>query len=149
MRLAAGACRAYAHIERTVGKDPVAPLSHGGPDSFAVTDMDEKEYEHELFGPVIFSYTDAQAVEDGVLFDVTPYTLNRVNRVTNAVYEWLGGSDDQEQFAAKYRELEDQAIRAFDKSKDKELVEFSYKGRRVWMMDNETGGRTIMFPEDY
>lgn len=130
----------------------MAPLSHDGPDSFAVSDMDEKErkgYERELFGPVIFSYTDAQALEDGVLFDVTPYTLHRVNMVTSAVYEWLGGSDDQDQFAAKYRELEDQAVRALDKSKDKELVEFTYRGKTLWMMDNETGARTIMFPEDY
>ena len=112
-------------------------------------DKERKEYEHELFGNVIFSYTDAQALEDGVLFDVTPYTVDRVNRVTSAVYALLDGFEKPDEVPTQYRELEDQALRALSQSKDKELVEFSYKGRTLWMMDNETGQRTIMFPEDY
>ena len=45
--------------------------------------------------------------------------------------------------------MEYEAVRAFDKSKEKELVEFTYRGKRFWMMDSETGARMIMFPEDY
>ncbi len=112
-------------------------------------DKERKEFEHELFGPVIFEYTDKQALEDGVLFDVTPYTHDRVNRVTAAIYAWLDGYEKQDELPGKYLDLEEAALSALQRGKDKELVEFSYKGRRVWMMDNETGQRTIMFPEDY
>jgi hypothetical protein len=72
-----------------------------------------------------------------------------VNRITASVYGWLGGDDKAEDFAPKYRELEDAARQALAKSHDNELTEFNYKGQRFWFMDNETGGKTIMFPEDY
>ena len=111
--------------------------------------MDEKEYEHELFGNVIFSYTDAEALQDGVLFGVEEYSRHKVNRVTANVYTWLGGFINEEGFPQQYRELEDVAIEALHESKDKDLVEFQYKGKRFWFMDNEVGGKTIMFPEDY
>ncbi|MFH1690587.1 MAG: DUF6573 family protein [Candidatus Eisenbacteria bacterium] len=35
------------------------------------TNIDEDEYEHPIFGKVIDRYTRAQAIEDGVLIDVT------------------------------------------------------------------------------
>ncbi len=111
--------------------------------------MDEKEYEHEPFGNVIFSYTDREAIEDGVLYDVSHLTQHGVNRVTNSVYGWLGALEKPDDLAKEYRDLEGAARKAFDAAKDKELVEFQYKSQRFWMMDNETGGRTIMFPEDY
>ncbi len=112
-------------------------------------EKERREYEHELFGNVIFSYTDAQAVEDGVLFDVTPYTVDKVNRVTASVYALLDGFDKPGEVPKLYREMEDHALRALSQSKDKELVEFTYRDKTLWLMDNETGGRTIMFPEDY
>lgn len=112
-------------------------------------DDNSKEFEDELFGPVIFSYTDAEALKDGVLFDVTPYTRDKVNRVTASVYVLLEGFEYKEEFPNKYRDLEDTALSALNRSEDKELVEFQYKGNKLWLMDNETGGKTIMFPEDY
>ena len=110
---------------------------------------DPQDYIRELFGDVIFSYTDQQALEDGVLYDVAPLSRHGVNRVTNSVYAFLGGFDRPDDLAAQYRDLEEVAKSAFERSADKELVEFRYKDQRFWMMDNETGARTIMFPEDY
>lgn len=110
---------------------------------------DDRDFEKELFGPVIFSYTDSQAVEDDVLVDVSRLTKDRVNRITASVYGFLGGDDKADDFAAKYRDLEDAAQKALARSKDNELTEFHYKGQRFWFMDNEVGGKTIMFPEDY
>lgn len=112
-------------------------------------DKNREDFAHDLFGPVIFSYTDVEAVEDGVLFDVAKYTKRNTNRVTASVYGWLGGNEKDENFEPRYRGLEDAAHNAFVKSKDKELVEFNYNDQRFWFMDNETGGKTIMFPEDY
>lgn len=114
-----------------------------------MNDKERKEYDDELFGPIIFSYTDKQAIEDGVLVDVSRFAKGGVNRITASVYEFLGGDREAKDFAPKYRELEDVARAALVKSKDNELTEFSYKGQRFWFMDNETGGKTIMFPEDY
>lgn len=134
-----------------VGKGPAQSLSDEGAESFCglVDEKQRKDFEHELFGPVIFSYTDAQAIEDGVLYDVSHLTQHCVNRVTNAVYGFLGGFEENADVALGYRDLENTARAAFDKMKDKTLVEFDYKGKRFWMMDNETGARTIMFPEEY
>jgi hypothetical protein len=36
-----------------------------------------------------------------------------------------------------------------NRSKDKEFVEFVYRGKLFFMVDNETGYRTLVFPEDY
>jgi len=84
-----------------------------------------------------------------VLHEVSSLSMHGVNRVTNSVYAFLGGFNQPDDLAAQYRDLEGAARSAFDKSRDKEFVEFCYRGRRLWMMDNETGARTIMFPEDY
>ncbi len=110
---------------------------------------DKRDLENELFGPVIFSYTDREALDDGVLVNVSGLTKAGVNRITASVYGFLGGDDKADDFAAKYRDLEDTARKASEKSKDNEFTEFNYKGQRFWFMDNEIGGKTIMFPEDY
>ncbi|MBI3412999.1 MAG: hypothetical protein HY051_02895 [Candidatus Aenigmarchaeota archaeon] len=114
-----------------------------------MNDKERKDYEAELFGNVIFSYTDEMALADGVLHDVAKLSRHDVNRVTSAVYAFLGGLENDADISKPYRELEDSARAAYNRAKDKDLVEFTYKGNRFWMMDNETGGRTIMFPEDY
>jgi len=108
-----------------------------------------RDYEDELFGPVIFSYTDQQALEDGVLVDVSHLSHHGVNRITRSLYGWLGGFDRSDEFKSEYRDLEDMAKTALGKSTDKEFLEFSYKGKRFFFCDNETGYKTIMFPEDY
>ena len=114
-----------------------------------MSDDKNKEFNDELFGPVIFSYTDREALDDGVLVDVSRLTKGGVNRITASVYGFLGGDNKADDFAPKYRELEDAARDALAKSKDKDLAEFNYKCQRFWFMDNEVGGKTIMFPEDY
>ena len=114
-----------------------------------MTEKEPGDYMRDLFGDVIFSYTDQQALEDGVLYNVSSLSMHGINRVTNSVYAFLGGFDQSDDLAAQYRDLEDAAKSAFERSADKELVEFRYRDQRFWMMDNETGARTIMFPEDY
>ena len=44
---------------------------------------------HELFGEPISTYTDAEAVDDGVLV-----SINQRDRVTCAVWEWLNSTVD-------------------------------------------------------
>ena len=110
---------------------------------------DKRDFEDELFGPVIFSYTDQQALEDGVLVDVSRLSKYGVNRITRALYGWLGGFERPDDFATEYRGLEDAARSALDRSKDKEFLEFTYKDARFFLAENETGYKTLMFPEDY
>ncbi len=65
-----------------------------------MNDNNRKGYEDDLFGPVIFSYTDKQAVEDGVLVDVSRLTKGGVNRITASVYAFLEGQRFPQQSAA-------------------------------------------------
>jgi hypothetical protein len=110
---------------------------------------DKGDFEDELFGPVIFSYTDRQALDDGVLVDVSRLSKHGINRITRALYGWLGGFEKPGDFATEYRGLEDAAKVALDRSEDKEFLEFTYKDAKFFLAQNETGYRTLMFPEDY
>jgi len=98
---------------------------------------------------VISRYTDAQALEDGVLVAVD---FAPVNRVTRAVFD---------HFARPMN-----ALRAtggiIDISPVRKAVEAmlavepddgwrsrTYEGKDLWLIPNEVKGLTLMFPEDY
>lgn len=110
-----------------------------------------EEYDElgNLFGPDISRFTDSEALENGIIFNIREYSKHGVNRITESVYTWLGGFINEEEFPNRYRELEDAAMEAYYETGDKELVSFQYKGQRFWMMNNEVDGKTIMFPDDY
>lgn len=100
---------------------------------------------------VISTYTDAQALDDGVLVDVRgvlPAAWN-VNRATRALWsaytETIGGVMTnitrfvQAMKAAWSNAREDDGWR----------IGTAPDGQTVWFVPNEVGGMTAMFPEDY
>ncbi len=120
------------------------------------------EYPNPFDGvKVISTYTDGQAVEDGLLVAVAAK-----DRVTRAVWEYLCSrvpldNVSSDQIDAKRHDhalftsgrmigqnaLE--ARRVYDQNIDGGIFVLIEQGRKFWIMPNELGGLTLMFPEDY
>jgi hypothetical protein len=99
---------------------------------------------------VIFSYTDMEALMDGVLVSVK---MPPVNRVTRAVFddfaEDLGGPNNPGmQWDLGPLHCAITAILAARADSDG-WRSGSYQGKKLWLVPNEVGGLTLMFPEDY
>ncbi len=100
---------------------------------------------------IIASYTDAEALEDGVLvaFDASP-----VNRVTRAVFDHftqpLGTREIGGPPVIDLNPLQwaIEATVAWKPDKDGWRCG-SYEGMELWLVPNEVNGLTLMFPEDY
>src|SRR5713226_3237004 len=99
---------------------------------------------------IIASYTDAEALEDGVLvaMDALP-----VNRVTRAVFDHLTrplGSSPPTGVVIDITPLRKaiQAMLAVEADADGWRVG-AYAGKELWVVPNEVNGLTLMFPEDY
>ena len=102
----------------------------------------------DLFGPPIYTYTDTQAVEDGVLVPVAGE--DGVNRVTRAVFahfaQPMGNPSSK---VLDVTPLMD-AIRAMlTIEPEKGWRIGTYQGKKLWLIPNEVKGLTLMFPEDY
>jgi hypothetical protein len=100
---------------------------------------------------VIVEYTDRQALEDGVLVSVPGE--GKVNRVTRAVFDHFTkpmGSSPQTGEVTDITPLQD-AIRALLKVKPDEdkWRTGTYEGKELWLLRNEVGGFTLLFPDDY
>ena len=107
-----------------------------------------RSMEHE-FGNVISAYTDADALADGVLVQISAAP---VNRVTRAVFDHfaspLGSSPVTGQVTDIGPLLE--AIRAMLAVKEDDGLRCgTYQGKKLWLVPNEVDGLTLMFPEDY
>ena len=107
------------------------------------------EKENEPF--VISEYSDAQALEDGVL--VSFPGEGKVNRVTRAVFDHFTkpmGSSPATGEVTDITRLED-AIRAMLKIGPDEGAwrTGAYDGKELWLVPNEVGGFTLLFPDDY
>ena len=95
---------------------------------------------------VIASYTDRQALEDGVLVAVSAFP---VNRVTRAVFDRYakplmeGVISDITPLLKAIR-----SMLAIEPDSDDWRVG-SYEGQTLWLVPNEVSGLTLMFPEDY
>ena len=100
---------------------------------------------------VISTYTDQQAIEDGVLVAIPGDS--GVNRITRAVFdhfaEPMGSSPITGPVTDIGRVME--AIRAMLKIAPDEAGwrTGDYQGKTLWLVPNEIGGLTLMFPEDY
>jgi len=99
---------------------------------------------------IIDSYTDAQALEDGVLvaWDTLP-----VNRVTRAVFDHFThptGSSPITGVVIGITPLRKviQTMLAVEADEDGWRVG-AYEGKPLWLVPNEISGLTLMFPEDY
>lgn len=102
----------------------------------------------DIFGEPISIYTDQQALDDGVL--VTINDQGGVNRVTCAVFDhFVKPIGDP---ALKEFNLSPllQAIRAMRQiTPDDGWRTGEHDGKILWLIPNEVGGLTLMFPEDY
>ena len=118
---------------------------------------------------VVSTYTDADALRDGVLVSIAGSVPFPINRATRAVFDaftqpigklpgGLGGSPVTD--IGLLSQL-GEAVKAKMKAGDLQegMVVLEFQGRTVWAMPNETTyrpvapynvpGWTIMFPEDY
>jgi len=98
---------------------------------------------------VIFSYTDAEALADGVLVSVD---ASPVNRVTRAVFDHLA---PQLEFRGRGPLFDLSSLRGAIsavlalKPDEGGWRRGSYEGKELWLVPNEVEGLTLMFPEDY
>lgn len=121
----------------------------------------------QLFGDVVFSYTDAQAIEDGILIPFVANGRDTRHRITNNAYTELkeyyrgkGYSDyDEKQFyyfffnellplvPASFREW--RAGEILTTNYDFRVEKYDSNKRQLWYEPNEVGGITLMLPEDH
>src|SRR6266478_1663352 len=99
---------------------------------------------------VISSYTDAEAVEDGVL---VAWDDLQVNRLTRAVFDHFThpmGSSPLTGVVTDIAPLREvvQTMLAVEADADGWRVG-AYEGKDLWLVPNEVSGLTLMFPEDY
>jgi type I site-specific restriction-modification system R (restriction) subunit len=122
--------------------------------------QDEKD---DIFGEPIYSYTDKQAIDDGVLVDISELNIQfrsvSVNRMTRTLWEefqpfLLDHSEAEKQLGIKMPSKMEQ-LRSILKTK---LNHAKQSGEddflfilppEIWMVKNELGTYTIMKPEDY
>ncbi len=126
---------------------------------------------------VVHTYTDGEAVEDGVLVAVS-----ETDRVTRAAWEWLrermgpaeqppaewvidlgtwvagsamvdAGQRADLRAASAARGVigtnEAQARKVYEENIGGGIFTFEHSGMTFWLIPNELGGITMMFPEDY
>jgi type I site-specific restriction-modification system R (restriction) subunit len=122
--------------------------------------QDEKD---EVFGDVIFSYTDKQAIEDGVLVDVSEakvvFNGVAVNRMTRGLWDEMEKflvdySSAGELFGVKMPSKIEQLAKIL-----KTKLQYAKKSGEddylfvlpidIWMVKNEVNGYTLMKPEEY
>jgi hypothetical protein len=100
---------------------------------------------NELFGEVISTYTDRDAVEHGFLAAIAG--PGGVNRVTRAVFDHFTqsmgvGVTNITPLIAAIEWLLTVEV-------DDGWRTGNYQGKALWLIPNEVGGFTLMFPEDY
>lgn len=129
-------------------------------------DKPPKDLLNELFGNVIFSYSDGQAIEDGVLVPFVAGGRDTRHRVTRNAYEALKAHYAPQYPAYKDRDfyrfffnellpLAPFAIRQYERG-DVLTTDFDFRvrkyepehGQQLWYIPNEVSGVTMMLPED-
>jgi len=101
---------------------------------------------------IISSYTDEQAVDDGVLVDIAGFKLflgqGPVNRITRNLYDELKkyADHDRRKLRGILREKLSYAYMPQDNPQDGYLYLLP---PNLWAIRNELDGYTLMFPEDY
>ncbi len=113
----------------------------------------------ELFGEPISTYTDEDALDDGLLVDVRGLGLGfihgtPINRVTRAVFDAYTGVMGATKLTGVVTNVTD-LIRTVGatlggaKADGDWMVGTTHDGRELWFVPNEVNGYTVMFPEDY
>jgi hypothetical protein len=99
---------------------------------------------------VIASYTDAEALEDGVLVE---WDDLQVNRVTRAVFDHFTQPMGSSPLTGVVIDITPmrrviQTMLKVEADGDGWRVG-AYEGKDLWLVPNEVNGLTLMFPEDY
>ena len=107
----------------------------------------------EYFGEPIYSYTDQQAIDDGVLVYPFPDKFPGV-LLTSAVHHAIDASDDGRDYAQKAIPLLMDAVMIVNNGDREERLftkglEGNVTGQDLWIGRNGMAGFTIMFPSDY
>ena len=105
----------------------------------------ENPSEEELFGEVISTYADGEAVEDGVL--VALAGPGGVNRVTRAIFDHF--SQSMGIGVTNITPLMDAIRHMAAVEADRGWETGKFQGKALWLIPNEVWGFTLMFPEDY
>ncbi len=99
----------------------------------------------EFFGEVIYAYTDADAISDGVIIDISSYgvsfrgmPINRMTQIAMADFQELGL--DSEQIASSLRTKCQMA------TCDGGVWTLP---PGLWLIENGINGWTLMYPSDY
>jgi len=120
----------------------------------------QPESSNDLFGEVINSYTDAQAVEDGFLAELYSPVLFRglpVNRMTRHLFDDLTPFVEAEatRFNGDFHRALASVLRTKcsfatgDPGNTGEIGDIYVIPPKLWLVRNEVGGWTAMYPEDY
>lgn len=126
------------------------------------TQAQAADRDDDLFGDPISVYTDGQAIEDGFLVDVSRFTRIRflglpVNRMTRRLFDELepyveahAGGDAQE-FGRSLASILATKCRFAKGSPDNtgEVGDIYRIPSNLWLVRNEVGGWTAMYPDDY
>jgi hypothetical protein len=109
----------------------------------------------EFYGAPISVYTDEDALQDGVLIDVTELGVHfggmPINRFTRSVwFDW------RDEFQPIGQTLPLNALHHHLRAKLQAALQSAvYKGdiwtlpERLWLIENEIEGWTLMYPSDY
>ena len=122
----------------------------------------------EFFGEPISVYTDADAINDGTLVDITSLNLSfeskPINRMTGNLF-WSKRPDypmNDEQLAELFKECESSDddpvnfdLKVFARDLAEALKQAKGEDRLrtlppdMWLVENEVQGWTLMYPSDY
>ncbi len=99
---------------------------------------------------IIASYTDAEALEDGVLVAMDSLPVNRVTRAVFDHFTSPMGTSPQSGVVIDITPLRGviQTMLKVEADEDGWRVG-AYEGKQLWVVPNEVSGLTLMFPEDY
>ncbi|MGA9771821.1 MAG: hypothetical protein WBV94_22515 [Blastocatellia bacterium] len=114
--------------------------------------MTDEDYLREYFGEPISIYNDQDALNDGILIDITSLNLvfeeKSVNRITIALF----ASMEQLYPAPDCWTID---LEACGRAMGAKLATATGEGRLrtippdMWLVENEVNGWTLMFPSDY
>ena len=123
-------------------------------------DEQPESQSNELFGEVISTYTDAQALDDGLLVELPTGIVFRglpINRMTRHLFDELLPFAEAE--ATLFDGDLDRALALIlrtkctfasgDPGNTGEIGDIHRIPPNLWLVRNEVGGWTTMFPEDY
>jgi hypothetical protein len=97
------------------------------------------------WGELIDAYTDGDALRDGVLLDISGLQIKvggrLINRVTQAVW--------QQECHAQKDVLQDRLVNHWLPTARADQDWLILADSKLWLIPNETGGYTLLYPSDY